>query len=508
MRGIIARIVTLVVVITTTLLSIPAAAEAASYEPGAPTNVTASSGNGTVTVSWTPPTYTGGYPILSYWVRSSPGYSDCNARGGATSCTVTGLTNGVTYTFTVQAYNNITYGASGTSNPVTPCCSVPGAPTGVFATASSGQASVRWSPPSSTGGAVSRYIVTAYPGGGRCETDGGTSCTVTGLTNGTSYTFSVTAGNSAGTGPPSTSSSPVTPIGVPSEPIAVVATANERGALTVSWSPPSSNGGATVTAYAAVASPGNLNCQASSTTCTITGLADATEYSVTVTAANQAGSSKPSAPTTPVRTFAVPGAPTSVQAYLNKGTATVTWTGPEATGGAVVNQYTVVSEPGGLTCTSPGSLSCVVRGLSNGQTYTFTVTAYNVVGPGPASAASTPAKLVAGPSAPTRVVARRIGSTATITWKAPKSAGGLKISRYVVTASSGGGTCRTAKQACAIRGLRAGVSYSFRVQAFNAKGAGVPAESNRITVPAPASPPSSSSSSSSAPPDKKPQAVS
>ncbi len=91
---------------------------------------------------------------------------------------------------------------------------VPTAPLGVTGVAGNGQVAVSWSAPSSNGGAtITGYTVTASPGGATCAwTTGPLTCTVTGLANGTPYTFTVTATNSAGTGPASTASSPVTPV--------------------------------------------------------------------------------------------------------------------------------------------------------------------------------------------------------------------------------------------------------------------------------------------------------
>lgn len=87
------------------------------------------------------------------------------------------------------------------------------APGSVTATAGSGQATVSWAVPVYSGGAaITSYTVTSAPGGGICTaTAPATSCTISGLANGTSYTFTVTATNSTGTSPVSAASASVTP---------------------------------------------------------------------------------------------------------------------------------------------------------------------------------------------------------------------------------------------------------------------------------------------------------
>ncbi len=89
---------------------------------------------------------------------------------------------------------------------------VPTAPSAVKATAADAKATVTWTAPSSNGGAkITKYTVTAQPGGKSATTTGATKVDVAGLANGTAYTFTVTATNAAGTSPASAKSAAVTP---------------------------------------------------------------------------------------------------------------------------------------------------------------------------------------------------------------------------------------------------------------------------------------------------------
>jgi hypothetical protein len=177
-------------------------------QPDAPSIGTATAGNAEATVTFTPPLNNGGADITNYTVTSIPG--SFTASGSASPITVTGLTNGTAYRFTVTATNiGGTSVPSSPSNSVTPSASAPGAPTIGIATAGNAQASVSFTPPVNNGGiAINYYTVTSTPGN---LTAVGTASpiVVTGLSNGTTYTFTVTATNSGGTSPASAASNSV-----------------------------------------------------------------------------------------------------------------------------------------------------------------------------------------------------------------------------------------------------------------------------------------------------------
>ena len=417
----------------------------------------------------------------------------------ATTCVVTGLTNGTAYTFTVVATNAAGNSvASAPSASVTPA-TVPGAPTGATATPGNAQASVAWTAPASDGGStITGYTVTAIGGsGGACTAAAPTvTCTVTGLANGTAYTFTVTATNAAGTSAPSAPSASVTPFTVPDAPTGVTATAG-NGQATVGWAAPAHNG-SPITGYTVTASNG-ATCTATppATSCVVTGLTNGTAYTFTVVAANAAGASAPSAPSASVTPATVPGAPTGVSGVPGNAQATVSWAAPASTGGSAITGYTVTAS-NGATCATSGT-SCVVTGLANGTAYTFTVKATNGAGDGAASAPSASVTPFTVPDAPTNVTATAGAGQAVVGWTAPANNGGSAITRYTVTAIPGaapqsaglalqaapaGGGCTAIPPAtsCTVTGLTPGVPYTFTVVATNAAGDSVASvQSNSVT---------------------------
>ena len=256
--------------------------------PDAPTNVTATPGNAAASVSWTAPS-DGGASITSYLVASTPGGLFSCTTTGATSCVVIGLTNGTPYQFVVTATNGVGTGpASSASNSVTPLSTLPGRPANVTGTAGVSSVDLTWTAPSDLGGGTfSGYVATASPGGQFCSTTT-TSCTVGGLTNGATYTFTVVASNSIGPGAPSLASAPVMPRGAPDKPTGATALAANTVA-TVTWVAPNFNGGATITSYTVTSVPDGKTCTTAALSCQVTGLTNRTSYQFTVTATNVVG---------------------------------------------------------------------------------------------------------------------------------------------------------------------------------------------------------------------------
>jgi hypothetical protein len=178
--------------------------------PGTPTIGAATAGNGTASVAFAVPASNGGSVITGYTATCSGSGASKTATGLTSPLLVTGLTNGVTYTCSVKAANALgNSAASGTvsvtpagATSTTPTVTVPGAPAIGAATAGNTSASIAFSAPASNGGAAITGYTASCTGGGATRTATGTASpiAVTGLTNSTAYSCSVTATNSAGTG--------------------------------------------------------------------------------------------------------------------------------------------------------------------------------------------------------------------------------------------------------------------------------------------------------------------
>uniref|UniRef100_E6XGC6 Outer membrane adhesin like protein n=1 Tax=Shewanella putrefaciens (strain 200) TaxID=399804 RepID=E6XGC6_SHEP2 len=317
------------------------------------------------------------------WYRADDNSgTNLTAIGGATSASYT-LTSGDTgkYLQVTVTANDGYGGIQAASSAYTLVPGAPGAPTIGTATASDGQVSVAFTAPVNDGGeSIDSYEVIPNPAvAGGPFTGAGSPIVVTGLTNGTAYTFTVTATNAVGTSVVSGTSNSATPM----------------GEQTITFANPGAQNFGSSPTLSATASSGLTVSFSSSTTsvCTITSggvLTFVTAGSCTIDA-DQAGNSSTNAAPTVSQNFTVnvvvPGAPTIGTATAGNTQASVTFTAPVSSGGAAITSYTVTSNPGGLTGSGAGA-PITVNGLTNGVAYTFTVTATNSAGTSAASAAS------------------------------------------------------------------------------------------------------------------------
>jgi hypothetical protein len=280
----------------------------------------------------------------------------------------------------------------------------------------------------------------------------------------------------------------------PAAPLDVFATAGNRSA-TVSWSAPP-DGGRPITSYTVTASPpdGSATVSGSSRSTVINGLRNGVSYTFSVTATNAFGTGPPSAASNGIIPATVPDAPVITTVTAGDSSVTVSWSAP-FNGGSPITGYLVSASPSdGSASVAGNQLSATVQGLTNGTSYTFIVTATNVLGSGPASAPSNPVVPATRPGAPTNVVAVGGDARATVSWRAPASDGGAPITGYSVTSNPDGVTTQTSGSGrnTVVAPLRNGIAYTFTVAATNRAGTTVSAPSNPVTPssgPAPPPPP-------------------
>ncbi len=450
--------------------------------PGQAMNASATAGPGSATLTWSAPS--SGGPVTTYTVTPYIGseaqpVTTVTGSPPATSATIRGLADGTKYTFTIQASNvNGAGPASSESNPVIPTAlTAPTAPGSVAASAATRQALVSWSAPSSEGGSlITGYTVTPYIGS-TAQTpvevpESTTSTIIKGLTNATSYTFTVTATNAIGTSPPSAPSNAVTPqdtifdFGTPAIIDSADSSSTEVGVKFTSEAAGTVTG---IRFYKAVANTGTHNGSLWSSTGTL--LASAIFTNETASGWQQVNFSTP---------VAIASNTTYVAAYL----------APKGHYSATPLAFTNigVSNPPLQALANTISMNGV---YSHSLTSTFPVNTFNATNywvdvdftPTPVPGQVTNVSATAGPG------------SATLTWSAPSSGGPVTtytVTPYIGSEAQPATTVNGSPPATGakIGGLTNGTSYTFTVQASNTNGAGLGSEQSNVVTPTGLTPPS------------------
>ena len=416
--------------------------------PLSPTLVSAITNSGSAKIY-----FAGSANATSYKVISTPG--ELSASGISSPITIYGLTNGISYSFVVLALNSSGISLPSSSSDSVIPISKPIPPTNIEAIAGNQSASVSFT----LSEHATSYCVTSNPSG--ISAIGTASpITVHGLSNGSSYSFTIIASNDSGSSSPSTISNNVLITENELSPYHVIATPNDESCL-VAFSPSAQSLTYTVTSF-----PDQIVTIGTNSPIIVNGLKNGTSYYFTVTAGEGMGLSPPSLPSSAVLVNPIPIAPTNCFAIPENSCAYVSFTSiPYAT------FYTATSKPDGITATSTKSPICI-SGLTNGLSYTFTVIASNLSGSSGDSDQSNAIIPIGIPVLPNDIVVTPGNGFASISFT-PST---RSLQTYTVTSSPGNKSATGSESPIIIPGLVNGNRYSFTVMASNVIGSSRPSE--------------------------------
>ena len=446
--------------------------------PDVPTSLSVMRGNQEVMLSWVQPS--GGAEVTHYEYEQDVSGRWISTGGTDTTTTVTGLTNGQSYTFRVRAVNSAGASAASAASASVIPATVPGAPTSLGVTGGDREVELSWTAPASNGGDTITGYEYEQSGSGTWISTGGTDTTYTvfNLTNGQPYRFRVRALNSVGEGAASAASANVTPATEPDAPANFGATVSDQQVVLI-WTAPGNNGGATILRYEhELDNSGTWTSTGSTaTSTTVRNLTNDQSYTFRVRAVNRvgAGAESFSEAATPTATLEAPDTPTGLSATPGNQRVMLGWVQPS--GGAAVTHYEYELDNSG-TWTSTGSTapSHTVMGLTNGQSYAFRVRAVNSAGASTASGSQSATPTTTVPDALQSLSFTPGNGQVTLRWRAPANDGGDQITHYEYEQDGSGIWISTGSTDTShtVTGLDNGQAYIFRVRAVNGQGNGDP----------------------------------
>lgn len=392
---------------------------------------------------------------------------------------------------------------------------VPAAPfinsvsTGGGAGATSGTASVKFTPGASNGATIDSFTVTATNGGTTLTqmvlSGTGDSATVTGLSLGTSYTIAVKAYNTAGGSTGTTYSSTVTPASAPYAVTNLRTTQSAAGTLRVNFTPPASLNGGTALIYkyfirpTGGSFPGTADYQTSAafgSTITadpgyeFTSLTSSTAYDIKVVASTTGAGSSLESFTAVVSQIpaAVPTAPLLTLTQTDSQTVLVQWFAQSDNGSALVAPYftkSVTVDGSAATCTGSSSTSaggsCSVTGLVGGQVVSASVYATNIIG-NSATTTGNSSGVIGTVSAPTSLVATAGNAQISIAFNQVTNGDSVIYYRYSTNGVDYVVNSATTSPVV-VTGLTNGTSYTIYLQAVGATNGAGPASASVVATP-------------------------
>ncbi|QGN50117.1 hypothetical protein GKC29_27050 [Micromonospora sp. WMMC415] len=381
--------------------------------PQAPTNLSAVPGDGKVTLNWTAsPTAGSWYQV--YLRNASAGQSWQKVAAPVTTCcTMTAgyLANGDTYQFKITAINGAGESTATAAVNAKPLPPVPGAPSGLTATAGDGKVVLRWTSSPTSGVFYDVYLrdTTAGQPWQKVALPVTECCTMTAgyLTNGHRYEFKVAASNMAGQSP-TTNIAAATPLPpFPQAPSGLTASAGD-GKVTLNWTASPTANVYYLVEYRTYGAANWTRVKLPVTNCCsfVAGyLANGTTYEFRVRATNQAGDSSPSnvASARPMPPF--PQAPSGLTATAGDGKVTLNWTKSPTANVFYLVEYKPSSSTTWTRVDLPVTSCCafVAGYLTNGITYNFRVRATNLSGDSAPSGTATAKPMPPIPNAPRNV---------------------------------------------------------------------------------------------------------
>lgn len=462
--------------------------------PDAPSQPTCVATYDSIIVSFSPPEFDGHQGILGYNVYAylENGTDTGIAASGPNSpIAVTGLTEGESYIFKVEAANGQGYSLK--SEFSTPAISLltrtePGQILDVVATGGNMSATITFTEPSNDGGsAITGYKINAYlsmdssPVSTQISIN--STYNFTGLTNGTYYYFTVSATNAIGDSIESPRSMDIIAGTVPDAPTGVSAVSGISKA-TVSFTAPY-DGGSAISEYTVEARRSDTNALVNTATgiespIEVTGLTNGVFYIFRVKAANFIGESLWSDYSSSVAPAALLGAPSAPNAVAGARSATLNFNPPAVPSHTSILGYNVrvyntanVEQVGLAVTTNTSSRPIVVTGLTANSSYKFKIAARNTSGTGTFSAYTNTITVLADvPGIPTITNIETTYDTAVVSFNEPADNGGAAITGYTVNAYSAAdnspiGSASDTVSPITLSGLPMGTLINFKILATN-----------------------------------------